>query len=635
MRLTLISLCIGLFMTLSGQSAPFSKGVNLTNWFQVDGARQIQFSKYTQKDFENIRLLGCDVIRLPINLHFMTDGAPNYTLDPLFLSFLDQAVDWAEALGLYLILDNHTFDPAESTDPNIGVILKKVWLQMATHFKDRSTFVLYEVLNEPHGISDALWNSIQQEVVEVIRTVDDQHTIIVGPASWNSYNNLAAMPVYEDDKLLYTFHFYDPFLFTHQGASWVSPSMEPLANVPFPYAAQEMPTFPSSLNGSWIQSSYNNYGVDGTINKVKELIDIAVQFQESRNVPIFCGEFGVYIPNSQATDRVFWYDQVRQYLEEKNIPWTIWDYHGGFGLFQPGGHGLFDHDLNTDLLLALGMNTPAQTPFELHPDSVGFFVYSDFIGEHIYTAGHSAGEVDFYHAAAPSHDNYSLFWSGAQQYQSVSFDFRPIRDLSYLAANDFALDLYLKGDTPGTSFDIRFVNTDSAVPVLLPWRNRVTINDDRVDWNNTWQHVHLKLSDFVEHGAWDGSWHNPIGAFDWARIDRLEIVAEQGSLGNARLWFDQIQLTDVDPTEVNGLEDFNRRFRVHIYPNPVQEILVIEHQHPAKLQYHLLDLVGHVWQSGNLQPTQTVNLADFPAGFYLLKIEDEQGAYEVHKFIRQ
>jgi endoglucanase len=48
-------------------------------------------------------------------------------------------------------------------------------------------------------------------------------------------------------------------------------------------------------------------------------------------VKIFCGEFGVYIPNSPHPDRVYWYDVVRKYLEEKGIGWIIWDYQGGFG----------------------------------------------------------------------------------------------------------------------------------------------------------------------------------------------------------------------------------------------------------------------------------------------------------------
>ena len=622
-------------LMLGAQTAPFSKGVNLTNWFQVVSANQIQFSKYTQKDFENIQSLGCDVIRLPINLHAMTNGAPNYTLDPLFLTFLDMAADWAEDLCIYLILDNHTFDPAANTDPNIGSILKKVWLQMATHFKDRSTLIMYEVLNEPHGISDVLWNNIQQEVIEVIRSVDDTHTIVVGPASWNSYNNLAAMPVYDDDNLLYTFHFYDPFVFTHQGASWVSPSMEPLANVPFPYASGNMPSFPASLNGSWIQSNFNNYSSDGTVNKVKQLIDIAVSFRESRNVPIYCGEFGVYIPNSQPTDRVFWYDQVRQYLEEKSIAWTIWDYHGGFGIFEEGGNGLFEHDLNTDLLAALGMNTPEQSPFSIRPDSVGFFIYSDFVGEQIFSEGSSEGQIDFYNDLTPNNDNYSLFWTGANQYQSIGFDFRPNRDLSYLVANDFALDLFVKGDRPGTSFDIRFLDTDSDIPEDLPWRIRVTISDNQVDWNDDWQHLHLKLRDFVEHGAWNGTWHNPIGAFDWATIDRLEIVAEQGALGEAKLWFDNIQITDVDPTEVNSVEETAFHFPISIFPNPVDKLLFFESQHSEALQFQLRNLLGRVLESGTLGGSSSIDMSSLPAGHYFLQLRDEHGRQELRKIIRQ
>ena len=125
-----ISLIIFGSFTLCAQ-VPFHKGVNLTNWFQAASPRQIQFRKFTKQDFQNIKSLGCDVIRLPINLHAMTSGAPDYTLDPLFLNFLDQAVDWSEELNIYLILDNHSFDPAVSTSPDIENILIKVWPQLA------------------------------------------------------------------------------------------------------------------------------------------------------------------------------------------------------------------------------------------------------------------------------------------------------------------------------------------------------------------------------------------------------------------------------------------------------------------------------------------------------------------------
>ncbi|MEZ5045123.1 MAG: cellulase family glycosylhydrolase [Saprospiraceae bacterium] len=608
----------------------------MTNWFQTAGPRQIQFSKYTRQDFVQIQSLGCDVIRLPINLHFMTSGAPDYTLDPLFLSFLDQAVDWAEDLGLHLILDNHSFDPAADTDPNVGFILEKVWVQMATHFKDRSTLLYYEVLNEPHGISDAAWNTIQQQIVTAIRTVDDKHTIIVGPAGWNSFHNLAAMPAYQDNNLIYTFHFYDPFLFTHQGASWSDPSMQPLANVPFPYQANAMPNFPATLNGTWIQSAFNNYANEGTLSHVKELIDVAVAFRDARNVPVFCGEFGVYIPNSPAADRTYWYKAVRTYLEEKNIPWTIWDYHGGFGLFEEDGNDLFEHDLNTDLLVSLGFDVPEQTVYELRPDSTGFLIYSDFIGQRIFEASYNDGNLDFYHANLPHNDAYSLFWTDALQYNNIGFDFRPNKDLSYLLAHDYALDFFVKGDRPGTIFDIRFIDTKTNETDDHPWRIRVTIDDSKVNWDNQWHHLHIPLTDFKEHGAWDNGWFNPIGAFDWTAIDRLEIVAEHSPMTGRNLWFDNIQITNVDPTIVSAQHIAVSTLDVKIYPNPVSTNLIMEKEDgETSLPYELLDSYGRVRFKGILQSKSVLPVQKLPNGPYWISFQDKEGKREMLRFIKQ
>ncbi|MCW8848970.1 MAG: glycoside hydrolase family 5 protein, partial [Melioribacteraceae bacterium] len=174
---------------LSAQPKTFNRGINLTGWFQTNGAGQIHFSKYTKNDFEDIKSLGVDVIRLPINLHSMADNKNGFALDPLFLNFLDQVIDWAEELEIHLILDNHTFDPSVSTSPTIKDILIPVWKNMAQHYKNRSDLIYYEILNEPHGITDAAWNSIQGEVISAIREADTIHTIIVGPSGYNSFHN--------------------------------------------------------------------------------------------------------------------------------------------------------------------------------------------------------------------------------------------------------------------------------------------------------------------------------------------------------------------------------------------------------------------------------------------------------------
>ncbi len=523
---------------------PFHRGVNLTSWLQVGSARQIQFTQFTKQDLVNIKSLGCDVIRLPINLHYMTGGAPDYTVDPLFFYFLDQIVDWCEELQLHLILDNHTFDVNANTATDVDKVLVPVWSQMAEHYKGRSTYLYYEILNEPHGITDARWAQIQQKVISAIRAVDRVHTIVVTGAGWGSYNNLNPLPTYRDSNLIYTFHFYDPFMFTHQGASWTNPSMVPLAGVPFPYGAGPMPACPAELKGTWVESSLNAYSRDGTVKRVKELIDIAVKFRDERQVPVFCGELGVYRLNSDNDQRVYWYEVVRSYLQEKKIAWTMWDYEGGFGLFKKGTNELFEHDLNIPLVQALGLIAPPQTPFVLTPDLAGFDLYTDYMAENVRNASYTGhGTLDLYCDIVPAQGVYCIYCTGFDRYNAIGFDFRPDKDLKTLVQMGYLLDLWVRGDTPGARIEVRFIDTKTANAGDHPWRMGMAIDQKIAAWDGQWHHVQVPLKSFQERGSWDNAWFNPQGVFNWAAVDRFEIVSEYHDFVGMQFWFDDIRVT--------------------------------------------------------------------------------------------
>lgn len=522
---------------------PFHRGVNLTSWLQVGSARQIQFTMFTKQDLVNIKSLGCDVIRLPINLHFMTGGAPDYTVDPLFFHFLDQIVAWCEGLEIHLILDNHTSDVAANTDPDVAKVLVPVWTQMAAHYGGRSAYLYYEILNEPHGIADARWSQIQQTVINAIRGVDQVHTIIVTGAGWGSYNNLKYLPIYRDTNLIYSFHFYDPFMFTHQGASWTDPSLVPLAGVPFPYGAGPMPACPPGLKGTWIESSLNSYKTDGTVKRVKELIDIAVKFRDEWQVPVFCGEFGVYRVNSDHGQRVYWYDVVRNYLEEKNIAWTLWDYEGGFGLFEKESNEMFEHDLNLPLVEALGLIPPLQTPFVTTPERTGFDLYTDYLAENVRNASYTGhGTLDLYCDTAPQDGVYCIRCTGFDRYNAIGFDFKPDRDLTVLVPAGYLLDFWVRGDTPGAQIEVRFLDTKTADPRDHPWRMGMAIDQKLVAWDGQWRHVQIPLKSFVDRGSWDNAWFNPQGLFDWSAVDRFEIVSEYHDFVGMQFWFDDIRV---------------------------------------------------------------------------------------------
>jgi endoglucanase len=627
-----------------GQETPFRKGVNLTNWFQANNAREIQFSRYTRQDFEQIKSLGVDVIRLPLNLHAMTKGAPAYTLDPLFLSFLDEAVTWSEELNLHLILDNHSFDPIADTKPEVEVILEKVWTQMAQHYKDRSDRLYYEILNEPHGISDAQWNAIQGRVIQAIRRYDTRHTLIVGATNFNSYQNLAQLPVYPDNKLIYTFHFYDPFLFTHQGATWMEPSLGTLANLPFPYRAADMPAFPTNLRGTWYEGAFNNYAQEGTVAKVKQFLDVAANFKQTRQVPVFCGEFGVFMPNSRPADRVFWYETVRRYLEEKGIGWTSWDYHGDFGLFNRGGSDLFAHDLNVPLLQALGFAVPPQTTYVKHPKRSGFAVYTDFLGKDLRNASYGTGTLDFYADQKPNNGRYSLAWAGAERYNSIGFDFQPDQDLSLLRQEGYALDFLFRGTAPATSIDIRFLDTKTTDPNDHPWRSVVTLSAQQVPFDGRWHHVRLPLSSFTEQGSWDNNaWHTPEGKFDWTSIDRLEITAEHGALNQTKLWFDNIYISNQDTAKVydtsvitanvTGSKEETTDSAFLVYPNPTSGILTLDTKLPGKSTAELMTSTGQVVMKVVFSKQTKLDTAALPAGAYLLKVTQAHGQSSTRKVV--
>lgn len=344
--------------------APFTRGVNFTNWLEHRTAEDINPHMFTRQDFVNARKLGCDVIRLPIHFERICREEDGYRIPEKVLHILDQVAAWAEELAIHVIFDFHNATHADSfTPPDVDRILCPVWTQLAHRYRDASPYIVYEIMNEPHGIDIPVWNDIIARVFRLIRSIDTKHYIIVGGADWNSTAAMKALPDFQDDKVIYTFHFYDPHTFTHQGAPWCH--MQRVRGLPFPYDPEKMPPLPENPTEVELRC-FRNYPVNGTLEAVVSCFDQYAAFSRERNAPVYCGEFGcsaICVPNEE---RVNWYRIVTRLLEERGIPRTSWDYYGGFGLFSVNWAErrrlgvttppAFPDDLNRDLLRALGLN---------------------------------------------------------------------------------------------------------------------------------------------------------------------------------------------------------------------------------------------------------------------------------------
>ena len=524
-------------------SIPFSRGVNFNQWFESSSSQGINFSRFGEQDFRDIKSLGVDVIRLPINIPSMTSGPPDYTFDPPLLKLLDRAVDWAEKHEIYIILDNHPHDSRgiPATTEHTKEILVKIWPQMAAHFKDRSKYVLYEILNEPNGMAADQWGRIQGELIEVIRKIDPKHTIIVGGVGYNSVDGLLSLPKYADNNLIYTFHFYSPFIFTHQGADWTSTSLAPLAGVPFPYDSERMPSTPDTLKGTWVESDLRNYPNKAALSSLSKSLDQAVTFSRKRHVPIFCGEFGVFMPHSPAEDRVRWYKFVAEALDQRKIPWTSLDYYDGFGLFNTPDGGDFNADLNVDLVRALGFTPPPQRTGPPEPLKSGFTIYDDYFGQGYWVIHHTRKSTfDMYDTAAATGE-YAIRWGNLSKHDMYQVRFKRNEDFSSLVQSGYCLEFQVRTGKP-IHFSVWFANPENASS--LPWQVRYVIDEKLLPPDGKWHTIRIPLSDMREDGVWIDAtreWLEPQGKFSWRQTHDLTFSADS-DCKDCTVWFDDIKI---------------------------------------------------------------------------------------------
>ena len=318
----------------TNKALPFNKGINLTVWMEYSRMNTLM---YGRKDFENIKSLGVEVIRLPVWFEIWNDGAPGYKVSDECWYLLDNAVDWCEELGMSIIIDFHNdCNGTSKTNPKIEQVLLKVWPQVAERYKNRGGFILYEIMNEPHFSSGNIdsdikkWGKIQGNVLKAIREIDQKHYVVVGGGDWNSIDSMLKLPDYKDEKLVYNFHDYSPFLFTHQGAGWTD--INRMKNIPFPYSKEKMPPLPKNPTNTekW---SYQNYEKDSSEEKLVAPLNKAVEFANKRNACLMCNEFGVYMPYADVEERANWYRLKLGWMDERGICRISWDYMGDMGLF--------------------------------------------------------------------------------------------------------------------------------------------------------------------------------------------------------------------------------------------------------------------------------------------------------------
>jgi aryl-phospho-beta-D-glucosidase BglC (GH1 family) len=176
-----------------------------------------------------------------------------------------------------------------------------IWAAIAARYKGNPVIAGYDLINEPVMPKDRnlpsgppidYWTPFASQLIQAIRAVDPASIIIVEPSPWGQAKGFGALTPLPFERIVYSFHFYEPHALTHQGIG----------------AYPEGINYPNAVTTkAWLSQK----------------MEVVRAFARKHGVPIYVGEFSIvrWAPGDSAKQYV---SDVIDLLEAEG--WN-WSYH--------------------------------------------------------------------------------------------------------------------------------------------------------------------------------------------------------------------------------------------------------------------------------------------------------------------
>jgi len=286
-----------------------SKTINIG--FTLDAPREGAWGhSLSASEFSKIKEAGFTAIRLPIQWVAHMDSASQYSIDQQFLARVDWVIGQAIKNKLAIVLDNHLDEQLMSNPSGFKKRFLSLWRQLSDHYKSYSQQVMFEIMAEPHGQLENIWQEYFTDALKIIRENNPTRPVLIGPVLYNlPYKiNTLNLPA-EDQFIIATFHLYSPVKFTMQGEAW----------------------FPVGKPMEWVGTKW--LGNDSEKAEIAKYMDIVSSWANSQNKPVFFGEFGVS-DNADLDSRIRWIRFCRTQAELHKFSWGYWNFAVDFSLFD-------------------------------------------------------------------------------------------------------------------------------------------------------------------------------------------------------------------------------------------------------------------------------------------------------------
>ncbi len=293
-------------------------GWNLGNTLDAIGADETSWGNpvVTQEFIQQIAAQGFKSIRIPVTWIQHTGSAPSYTVDPAWMDRVQQIVDWSLQAGLYVMINMHhdSSQWVNTMATNHDAVLaqyKAVWTQIANRFKDHSSKLMFESINEPVFGNNldattqmSLLNELNTDFYNVVRGTGGGNATrpLVLPSLWTNagQQNLdslnSTIASLNDSNIIATIHFYGFWPFS--------------ANI----------------------AGYTKFETN-TINDITTSLDNVYNTFVSKGIPVVVGEYGLLGYGNGAIElgeMLKFYEYYLQYAKSKNVTSMLWDDGGQF-----------------------------------------------------------------------------------------------------------------------------------------------------------------------------------------------------------------------------------------------------------------------------------------------------------------
>ena len=326
----------------------YQKGINIGGWLsQCVSYDEEHFDGFiTKEDIDRIASWGLDHIRVPVDYDvFMKETSEMDVINEKGMSHIDDCIGWCRDAGLNMILDLHKakgymFDTQAVADPDLFFkdetlqeAFYETWEMFAEKYGKYNDMLAFELLNEVVNADyESKWNEIASTAIKRVRAIAPDIYIIVGGVHYNNVFKVAGISVPIDNKIVYNFHCYEPLCFTHQKAYWVEGMTSDFEAV-YPETLEYYRKKTGEFAKDHMGAVYNEC-LEGEGDFFDKLFKTAVEFASQKNVPLYCGEYGV-IDQAPVADSLSWLKDINAAFIRAGIGRALWNYKNkDFGLMD-------------------------------------------------------------------------------------------------------------------------------------------------------------------------------------------------------------------------------------------------------------------------------------------------------------